>query len=328
VPAGEVVYSADYKWINIAAVNVQGAVVAAETVTRYLAATLAGIKPLTMGQALAGGLRAGLLSANVPVWLSTPLVSLQHNATGRVTGVLATQGGAQLQINATRGVIVGSGGFEHNLAMRDEYEQQPIGIDWTVAAASNTGDGIEAGLSIGAALDLMDDAWWGPTQPAARRAVLLPGRAHPAGWHHGQCRRCAVRQRGRAVQRRRARHVPAQRHGAGHPRVADRGPELSRPLPVQGRPPDLAVPRFVVLQRRRVQVLDAHGPGHADRSAIGGPGRHGRPVQRLRADRQGPRLRPGQQRLRPLLNRPRRHPQLLPRRPVAAAFLRVQDRSW
>jgi 3-oxosteroid 1-dehydrogenase len=165
VPAGEVVYSADYKWINIAAVNVQGAVVAAETVTRYLAATLAGIKPLTMGQALAGGLRAGLLSANVPVWLSTPLVSLQHNATGRVTGVLATQGGAQLQINATRGVIVGSGGFEHNLAMRDKYEQQPIGIDWTVAAASNTGDGIEAGLSIGAALDLMDDAWWGPTIP-------------------------------------------------------------------------------------------------------------------------------------------------------------------
>ena len=32
VPAGEVVYSADYKWINIAAVNAQGAAVAAETV--------------------------------------------------------------------------------------------------------------------------------------------------------------------------------------------------------------------------------------------------------------------------------------------------------
>jgi 3-oxosteroid 1-dehydrogenase len=165
VPAGEVVYSADYKWINIAAVNVQGAAVAAETVSRYIAAVLTGVKPLTMGQALAGGLRAGLLSANVPVWLSTPLVSLQLSAAGRVTGVLATQGGAQLQINATRGVIVGSGGFEHNLAMRDKYEQQPIGIDWTVAAASNTGDGIEAGLSIGAALDLMDDAWWGPTIP-------------------------------------------------------------------------------------------------------------------------------------------------------------------
>src|ERR1035441_10240618 len=57
VPAGEVVYSADYKWINIAAVHVQGAAVAAETVSRYVAAVLTGVKPLTMGQALAGGLR-------------------------------------------------------------------------------------------------------------------------------------------------------------------------------------------------------------------------------------------------------------------------------
>jgi 3-oxosteroid 1-dehydrogenase len=165
VPAGEVVYSADYKWITLAAVNAQGAAVAAETVTRYIAAELAGVNPLTMGQALAGGLRAGLASAGVPVWRSTPLASLQQDTTGRVTGVIATQGGTQLQINATQGVIVGAGGFEHNLAMRDEYQQQPIGIDWTVGAAANTGDGIEAGLSLGAALDFMNDAWWGPTIP-------------------------------------------------------------------------------------------------------------------------------------------------------------------
>jgi 3-oxosteroid 1-dehydrogenase len=172
VPSGEVVYSADYKWIVLAAVNAQGAAVAAETVTRYLAAELDGVNPpLTMGQALAGGLRTGLLSAGVPVWLSTPLASLVQDSTGRVTGVIATQGGTQLTINATRGVIIGSGGFEHNLAMRDEYEQQPIGVDWTVGAAANTGDGIEAGIAAGAALALMDDAWWGPTIP-------LPGQPY------------------------------------------------------------------------------------------------------------------------------------------------------
>lgn len=166
VPSGEVVYSADYKWIVLAAVSAQGAAVAAETVSRYLAAELDGINPpLTMGQALAGGLRTGLLSAGVPVWLSTPLTGLVRGSTGRVTGVTATQGGTQLTINATRGVIIGSGGFEHNLAMRDQYEQQPIGVDWTVGAASNTGDGIEAGIAAGAALGLMDDAWWGPCTP-------------------------------------------------------------------------------------------------------------------------------------------------------------------
>jgi 3-oxosteroid 1-dehydrogenase len=62
-------------------------------------------------------------------------------------------------------VILGSGGFEHNLALRNEFQQQPIGVDWTVGAKENTGDGISAGRRAGSALDLMDDAWWGPAIP-------------------------------------------------------------------------------------------------------------------------------------------------------------------
>jgi 3-oxosteroid 1-dehydrogenase len=117
-----------------------------------------------MGQALAGGLRAGLLAADVPVWLDTPLTDLVVEG-GRVTGVRAVQNGQEIVIRARRGVIVGSGGFEHNEAMRKQYQQAPIGSDWTVGAASNTGDGIEAGQRAGAALDLMDSAWWGPMIP-------------------------------------------------------------------------------------------------------------------------------------------------------------------
>src|SRR6185295_13153072 len=52
---------------------------------------------------------------------------------------------------------------EHNEAMRRKY--QDIGTEWTVGATGNTGDGIEAGAQLGAALDLMDDAWWGPSIP-------------------------------------------------------------------------------------------------------------------------------------------------------------------
>src|SRR5690606_19345241 len=58
-----------------------------------------------------------------------------------------------------------SGGFEHNLGMRQRYQRQPIGTSWTVGASSNTGDGILAGQHAGAALSLMDDAWWGPVIP-------------------------------------------------------------------------------------------------------------------------------------------------------------------
>jgi 3-oxosteroid 1-dehydrogenase len=162
-PAGMVVFSADYKWLALAAVNLRGAAVAAECLARGTAAALRGEKPLTMGQSLAAGLRAGLMSANVPVLLNTPRQDLVIE-NGRVTGVRVPAG----VIRARRGVIIGSGGFEHNAAMRNQYQQQPIGTQWTVGAKSNTGDGIQAGQRAGAALDLMDDAWWGP-------AIPLPG---------------------------------------------------------------------------------------------------------------------------------------------------------
>jgi len=164
-PAGLTVFSADYKWLNLALVNAQGTAVAAECVARYTAAVLAGKTPLTMGQALAGALRAGLAAAGVPVWLNTPLADLQLDTSGRVTGVVVTKDGVATGITATRGVLVAAGGFEHNLAMRLAYQRQPIGVDWTVGAKENTGDGIQAGLRAGAATDFLDDSWWGPAIP-------------------------------------------------------------------------------------------------------------------------------------------------------------------
>ena len=61
--------------------------------------------------------------------------------------------------------MLASGGFEHNAAMRQQYQREPIGSDWTVGAKANTGDGILAAERLGAALELMDDAWWGPSIP-------------------------------------------------------------------------------------------------------------------------------------------------------------------
>jgi 3-oxosteroid 1-dehydrogenase len=164
-PPGATVFSGDYKWLVLSLVNARGAAVALEVVARYTAAVLAGKTPLTMGQALAGALRAGLQAAGVPVLLNTPFQNLVFNTSGRVTGVVVNSGGTPTTITATRGVIIAAGGFEHNLAMRLAYQRQPIGVDWTVGAKENTGDGIRAGLTAGAATDFLDDAWWGPAIP-------------------------------------------------------------------------------------------------------------------------------------------------------------------
>jgi 3-oxosteroid 1-dehydrogenase len=78
-------------------------------------------------------------------------------------------------------VVLAAGGFEHDAAMRAQYQRAPIDPQWTVGAEGNTGDAIKAGLGLGAAVDLMDDAWWGPAIPLPAGAYFclaersLPG---------------------------------------------------------------------------------------------------------------------------------------------------------
>jgi 3-oxosteroid 1-dehydrogenase len=68
-------------------------------------------------------------------------------------------------------VVLAAGGFEHNERMRKQH--QDIGTEWTVGAKANTGDAIEAGMRAGAAVGLMDDAWWGPSVPLPRGPFFL-----------------------------------------------------------------------------------------------------------------------------------------------------------
>ncbi|GLY42355.1 3-ketosteroid-delta-1-dehydrogenase [Amycolatopsis sp. NBRC 101858] len=159
-PLGVPITQADYRWLSLLARHPRGAVRMLSLGVQWLVGKVRGQRLLSMGQALAAGLRVGLTRAGVEVRLNTPLVDL-HIEDDRVTGVVTAQG----VIEARRGVILASGGFEQNLEMREKYQRAPIGIDWTVGAAANTGDGITAGLKLGAALDLMDDAWWGPSLP-------------------------------------------------------------------------------------------------------------------------------------------------------------------
>jgi 3-oxosteroid 1-dehydrogenase len=160
-PLGVPITQADYRWLSLLARHPRGTLRLLSLGTQWLVGRLRRQRLLAMGQALAGGLRIGLTRAGVDVRLNTALADLRTDG-DRVTGVVLDDGSV---IDARRGVILGSGGFERNLEMREKYQRAPIGVDWTVGAAANTGDGITAGLKLGAALDLMDDAWWGPTIP-------------------------------------------------------------------------------------------------------------------------------------------------------------------
>ncbi|MDT7665314.1 MAG: 3-oxosteroid 1-dehydrogenase, partial [Pseudonocardiales bacterium] len=163
-PGGITVTAADYRWLCLIARHPRGVLRVGRVAGRRVLGALRRQHTLVMGQALIAGLRAGLLALEVPVWLDTPLVELCRDG-DRVTGVRVRQGRAEEELRARRGVVLACGGFEHNAAMRSRYQAAPIGTEWTTGAAENTGDGIEAGQRAGAAVDLMDDAWWGPSIP-------------------------------------------------------------------------------------------------------------------------------------------------------------------
>jgi 3-oxosteroid 1-dehydrogenase len=98
-----------------------------------------------------------------------------------VTGATIVKDGAPLRIYARRGVILATGGFDHDLAWRKEH-QPTVEQDWSFGNLAATGDGIRAGQQVGAAADLLDEAWWFPAiqWPDGRMQFMLNERMMPS----------------------------------------------------------------------------------------------------------------------------------------------------
>jgi 3-oxosteroid 1-dehydrogenase len=144
----------------------------------------------TGGRALIARLRMALKDAGVPLWLATPAQDLILDDDGTVRGMTVLRDGKVLRVRGRRGVLLASGGFEHNDKMRERYLPEGGRANVSAGAVENEGDGILAGERIGAEVDLMDDAWWMPSvrhpkgsviplvsERAIPRAVIVDGRA-------------------------------------------------------------------------------------------------------------------------------------------------------
>jgi 3-oxosteroid 1-dehydrogenase len=146
---------------------------------RSLEATVRRRTMATSGAALITRLRLMVRDLDVPLWLETPMRSLLTDEQGRVVGVEVEREGETMRLGASRGVVVATGGFERNAEMRAKH-QPLVGIGWTSGSPESEGDGIRAGEALGAAVDLMDDAWW---MPALQLPVgvwpLVAERAYP-----------------------------------------------------------------------------------------------------------------------------------------------------
>jgi succinate dehydrogenase/fumarate reductase flavoprotein subunit len=144
---------------------------------------------LTNGNALAARLFKSLFKScidlAIPVWTDTCLRRLLCEE-GRVVGAEIERGGRLLRVRARRGVVLACGGFGRDLARCEALFERPQldGLDWSLAPAGNTGDGLRVALEVGARIEprTTTAAFWAPvSRPTGEGAA-------PAGHFHDRHR--------------------------------------------------------------------------------------------------------------------------------------------
>jgi succinate dehydrogenase/fumarate reductase flavoprotein subunit len=150
-------------------------------ISRMVRARVFNERMAAIGQSLAARLRLAMKERGIPLWLDSPMAQLLTDADGNVTGALVDKNGGSQRIGARHGVVLASGGFDHDLAWRKEH-QPVLDQDWSFGNPAATGDGIRAGQQVGAATDLLDEAWWFPAiqWPDGRMQFMLNERMMPA----------------------------------------------------------------------------------------------------------------------------------------------------
>jgi 3-oxosteroid 1-dehydrogenase len=119
------------------------------------------------GEALWACLMTGVQSRDIDVLYSTPAKRLIQSG-GEIIGVVAERDGIEIACKAKKAVILTSGGFEYNAALRRSWLEGPGVVGWSfIGTPENTGDGIEMAMAAGAALNKV-------AKSAARVIIAVP----------------------------------------------------------------------------------------------------------------------------------------------------------
>jgi succinate dehydrogenase/fumarate reductase flavoprotein subunit len=158
-----------------------GKAVLVKLTSRMVRARVFGERMAAIGQSLAARLRLAMKDRGIPLWLSSPMTALLTDPDGSVTGAVVERDGHPQRIRARGGVVLATGGFDHDLAWRKEH-QPLVDKDWSFGNPLATGDGIRAAQAVGAGTDLLDEAWWFPAiqWPDGRLQFMLNERMMPS----------------------------------------------------------------------------------------------------------------------------------------------------
>ncbi len=161
--------------------NWRGKAVLVKLLWRKFRAHVFGDRIAAIGQSLAARLRLAMQEQDIPLWLDAPMTELITDVDGTVVGAVVEHRGEAQRIGARRGVILATGGFDHDMAWRREHLPE-LEHDWSFGNPLAMGDGIRAGEKVGAATELLDEAWWFPAMcwPDGRLQFMLNERMMPS----------------------------------------------------------------------------------------------------------------------------------------------------
>lgn len=161
--------------------NWRGKAVLVKLIWRMVKARVFGERMAAIGQSLMARMRLALRDHGVPLWLSTPMTELVTDVEGNVVGAVVERGGKTQRIAARRGVVLATGGFDHDMERRRQHLPE-LEKDWSFGNPAATGDGIRAGEKVGGSTDLLDEAWWFPAMcwPDGRLQFMLNERMMPS----------------------------------------------------------------------------------------------------------------------------------------------------
>jgi 3-oxosteroid 1-dehydrogenase len=159
----------------------RGKAVLVKLLWRMVRARVFGDRMAAIGQSLSARLRLAMKEHGIPLWLNSPMTELITDVDGTVTGAVVEHEGRAVRVGARGGVILASGGFDHDMAWRREH-LPVLEKDWSFGNPANMGDGIRAGEKVGAATELLDEAWWFPAMcwPDGRLQFMLNERMMPS----------------------------------------------------------------------------------------------------------------------------------------------------
>jgi 3-oxosteroid 1-dehydrogenase len=167
--AGEIDYSPEFppmtmgetSWLTLFGRGWKSKRIALQVGLRMMQNKLIGRKLVGLGRSLQGRLLQIALRNKIAYWLGTPVVDLVTQD-GAVTGVIARRGGRDLTVKARLGVLINSGGFSHDKAMREAFTRQPAELEWSVSNPGDTGEVLKIAMALGADTENMDLLWWVP----------------------------------------------------------------------------------------------------------------------------------------------------------------------